>query len=326
MAPGPGGGRLSEHADAVVVGSGIIGMTTAIRLAEAGLQVCLLTTLPPGETTSALATARVGPTFGMAGPRGEVWTAVTLEEVVGEEERGVPGVHTCRGRFAARQAGVTPDFVRSLPGYRACTPDELPDGYPEGFWADTPLIDMPPYLEHLATRMGAAGVDVRTAAPLRSLAEAVAVAPRVANCSGMGARHLAADPEVVPVRGPKIVVRNPGIDTFFIAGPPGPEGTSYHPHGDTVVLGGSARESDDVTPDPAEEAAILRRCAEVEPRLAGAEVIEHRVGLRPGRPSIRLEAQELDGGVCVHNYGHGGLGVTLSWGCAAEAADLLART
>src|SRR5262245_66294683 len=105
MAPGRGGGRLSEHADAVVVGSGIIGMTTAIRLAEAGLQVIVLTTLPPGETTSALATAMVGPTFGMAGPRGEVWTAVTPEEVGREEERGGAGGDTSRGQCAAEQAG-----------------------------------------------------------------------------------------------------------------------------------------------------------------------------------------------------------------------------
>lgn len=43
------------------------------------------------------------------------------------------------------------------------------------------------------------------------------------------------------------------------------------------------------------------------------------MGLRPVRPSVRLEAEVLDGGVVlVHNYGHGGAGVTLSWGCALE--------
>jgi len=43
------------------------------------------------------------------------------------------------------------------------------------------------------------------------------------------------------------------------------------------------------------------------------------VGLRPYRPSVRLEAEALPGGgVLWHNYGHGGAGVTLSWGCARE--------
>src|SRR5262249_35196248 len=125
------------------------------------------------------------------------------------------------------------------------------------------------------------------------------------------------------LRGPKIVVENPGIDTFLIEGPPGPEGTSYHPHGDIVVLGGSVRESDDTTPDPDEQAAIIARCSALEPRLRDARVLEHRVGLRPARPDVRLEAEARAGTRIVHNYGHGALGVTLAWGCAREAAQLL---
>jgi D-amino-acid oxidase len=61
----------------------------------------------------------------------------------------------------------------------------------------------------------------------------------------------------------------------------------------------------------------------VEPRLAQAEVVDHRVGLRPQRDMIRVEDEIIDGARCIHNYGHGGLGVTLSWGCAREVADLL---
>ena len=62
----------------------------------------------------------------------------------------------------------------------------------------------------------------------------------------------------------------------------------------------------------------------LEPRLAGVEVLEHRVGLRPGRPEIRLEREDpADGVPRVHNYGHGGSGVTLSWGCAEETLRLV---
>ena len=125
------------------------------------------------------------------------------------------------------------------------------------------------------------------------------------------------------MRGPKIVVTNPGLDTFTIAGPPGPEGTSYHPHGDIVVLGGSATESADTTADPEEEAAIIARCASIEPLLRDAKVIEHRVGLRPSRPEVRLESEQISGSTVVHNYGHGGVGVTLSWGCADETLRIL---
>jgi D-amino-acid oxidase len=57
------------------------------------------------------------------------------------------------------------------------------------------------------------------------------------------------------------------------------------------------------------------------PALAGARVLKHRVGLRPARPSVRVER---DGDV-VHCYGHGGAGVTLSWGTADEVSELVGR-
>ena len=183
---------------------------------------------------------------------------------------------------------------------------------------------MPRYLPYLVERFENAGGELRRGT-IESLAQAAELAPLVANCAGLGAHDLVPDPEVVPLRGPKIVVANPGIDTFVIAGPPGPEGTSYHPHGDIVVLGGSATESFDTTPDPEEEAAIIARCAAIEPLLRDATVIEHRVGLRPSRPEVRLEAERIGTSTVVHNYGHGGVGVTLSWGCASETVRLLAE-
>jgi D-amino-acid oxidase len=69
---------------------------------------------------------------------------------------------------------------------------------------------------------------------------------------------------------------------------------------------------------------ILRRCVALEQRLAEAAVLEHRVGLRPGRPEVRLKRENLGNGApCIHNYGHGGSGVTLSWGCAEEVMELV---
>ena len=58
------------------------------------------------------------------------------------------------------------------------------------------------------------------------------------------------------------------------------------------------------------------------PELADARVVGHRVGLRPVRSAVRLEAE----GRVVHCYGQGGAGVTLSWGCADEVAALVATS
>ena len=54
------------------------------------------------------------------------------------------------------------------------------------------------------------------------------------------------------------------------------------------------------------------------------KVFAERVGLRPFRKSgVRLERDQLsDGRTVIHNYGHGGAGFTLSWGCAEEVCGL----
>lgn len=91
-----------------------------------------------------------------------------------------------------------------------------------------------------------------------------------------------------------------------------------------LLLGGTAEEDDwSLTPDPVIAKEIVERCAALRPEIAGARVVEHRVGLRPARPAARLERELLPGGrVLVHNYGHGGAGVTVAWGCAGVAARL----
>jgi len=77
----------------------------------------------------------------------------------------------------------------------------------------------------------------------------------------------------------------------------------------------------DLEPHPETTAAILERCCALEPGLAGARVLSVGVGLRPGRPTVRLESERRGAKTVVHDYGHGGAGVTLSWGCAAEVCE-----
>jgi glycine/D-amino acid oxidase-like deaminating enzyme len=101
-----------------------------------------------------------------------------------------------------------------------------------------------------------------------------------------------------------------------------------------VVLGGTLGKGDwDTTPREADRRGILDRACAVLPSLAAAEVVSEWVGLRPGRPSVRLELEHVPlqqqqpqskaSLPVVHNYGHGGAGLTLAWGCAADAAALV---
>jgi glycine/D-amino acid oxidase-like deaminating enzyme len=59
-------------------------------------------------------------------------------------------------------------------------------------------------------------------------------------------------------------------------------------------------------------------------KVARNRIIREVVGLRPYRPGgFVVEAKRFGNKLLVHNYGHGGAGVTLSWGTASQALDLL---
>ena len=304
-------------ADVVVVGAGVIGLTLGVCLAEQGFRVQLRTRTAPSATTSAVASAMVGPSFAPTGDPNGLRERVSIEEFTALADVAGSGVTLRRGRLTSRQPGPP------LPGWQPCSPAELPEGFVSGFWALLPLVDMPVYLDHLARRLVVAGGQI-VHAEVESLAGLVDTAPVIANCTGLGARELVPDPSMRAVRGQQVVVDNPGLEEFFISAPFEPDWTAYWPHAGHVILGGSQDEDDErLEPDPVLAEAILRRCIEVEPLLAHARIRGHQVGLRPVRSRVRLEIERLGGALCVHNYGHGGNGVTLSWGCAHEAAALL---
>lgn len=313
--------------DVLVVGAGVCGLTCAVCLAEAGLNVQIRAAAMPPETTSAVAGAIWGPHLVEESDRVTRWAAVTLDVLAGLAGAAGAGVALTRGVLAWRRPAEPPPWTGELPGLRQRGPADLPPGYAAGWQYTAPVLDMPVYLGYLLDRFGAAGGDARVAS-VGSLEQAAAEVPVVVNCAGIGAHDLVPDPALRPVRGQAVVVANPGITEFFISPADGGAELAYmFPHGKTVLLGGTEQEGDwNTGPDPADTARILADCAAIEPRLAGAAVLAERIGLRPVRPQVRLEAEPAGAGrVIVHNYGHGGAGVTLSWGCAREIAGLLLR-
>jgi D-amino-acid oxidase len=189
---------------------------------------------------------------------------------------------------------------------------------------ELPAVDMPVYLGWLQRRVEALGGRVESRV-VASLDEALAEAPAVVNCSGLAARELADDRQVYAARGQVVHVRAPDVDRFVLDNY-GPDGMAYViPRTEVVVLGGTSEDGDEnLDADDVTTAGILERCAAIEPRVRGAEVVAVKVGLRPCRTTVRLEPERRGTGVIIHNYGHGGAGVTLSWGCAQEVAELVA--
>jgi D-amino-acid oxidase len=162
---------------------------------------------------------------------------------------------------------------------------------------------------------------------VQSLKAASSVAPVVVNCSGLGARKLVGDDELFPIRGQQLLVSNPGLSEFLeVDTGESPNLIAIYPHGDHVVLGGTAEPGSwSREPDPAAAEAILARCAAVHPLLKDAAVLGHRVGLRPTRPEIRLEEEHIGTGRVIHNYGHGGAGVSVAWGCADTVLAMVGK-
>jgi len=310
--------------DALVIGAGVSGLTTAICLAEAGLRVKIWAAEPPEQTTSYAAGAMWGPYLVEPVDRVRIWSAQTLEVLKQLATDPTTGVRLVSGVEASRKPVEPPEWGNQLDRFRMCEPSELPDGFATGWRYTAPLVDMPVYLGYLRQRLEAAGGEVAIRR-INSLDEAVDVAPVIVNCSGMGARDLVPDPDLTPIRGQLVVVENPGITEFFSEDTGlSPDLLHFYPQGETLVLGGTAQPGEwNREPDPETAAAIVARCADVEPRLRNARVVEHRVGLRPTRPYIRVEEQKLSGVRTIYNYGHGGAGLTLSWGCSCEATSLV---
>ncbi|WP_031101282.1 MULTISPECIES: FAD-dependent oxidoreductase [unclassified Streptomyces] len=296
----------------IVVGSGIAGLTTAVLLAESGRRVRVWAREPAERTTSAVAGGLWWPYRIEPEPLAGAWALESLgvyEELADRPEE--TGVRLVDGVHHGARLDELGAWAGRVPGLRAVA---------EGLAARLPVIDMPVHLAWLRQRLEKAGgaVEVRAVTDL-----AAVPAPVVVNCTGLGARSLVPDPAVRPVRGQLVVVENPGVTDWFTAVDHSSAASTYFiPQPGRLLLGGTAEEDDwSLEPNPATADAIVARCAAVRPEIAGARVLTHRVGLRPAREAVRLERQLLpDGRVLVHNYGHGGAGITVAWGCAREAA------
>jgi D-amino-acid oxidase len=308
----------------VVVGSGIIGLTTAVALLDVGYDVRVSSAEPAAATTSALAAAVWFPTHVGPSERVSRWGKETFDALAEQAAGRVPGVVMRESLGLYREPPSEPEWAAAVGGVRAAEPDELPPGYRHGLRFAVPLAEMPRYLPWLVARArGLGGEFVQRR--LRSLDE-VDGADVVVNCTGLGARELVDDPAVYPVRGRIVRVSNPGL-TMSVRDEAHPGGRAYvHPRTDDCILGGTLEEHQwDTTIDPDVGAAIVARCCDLVPALRGARVLEQVVGLRPGRPAVRLEEGDplASGARVVHNYGHGGAGITLSWGCAREVVGLI---
>lgn len=216
-----------------------------------------------------------------------------------------------------------------LPKYRDATAEELtmcPGAWRYGAYFETVLTDFNIF-EKWATNQFVSSGGTISSRYIKTFSDFETDGYDViVNCTGFGARQLCSDLKVVPIRGQVLKVYAPwqntaiygDCDTYIIPAFNG-----------EVTLGGTRQYEDwNLRLNEHDSKGIKERCIGMVPKLVDAKVLREAVGLRPHRDTVRVEAEfvQVDGGPhlkIVHNYGHGGYGVTTSPGTAKNAVKIV---
>ena len=317
-----------------IVGAGVSGLTCGVAFVERGYPTTIFAKGVGQQTTSGVAAAVWFPYD--AGPTEKVipWALRTFDALVDLARVPESGVSMIETRQFLRSDEIEiPDWAILLGAQLLSSVatglwpirDRAQRGgysFKTGYSLRVPLTDTTIYLDYLAARFRKAGGKIHANVYFQNLE---AVDPKfelVINCAGIGARELVQDIDLEPHRGQVAIV--PRIEALSCAIVCDEAPLMYAiPRSNDCVFGGTNEVSDDLAADPETTSQIVAECSRVL-NIDKVPVLAERVGLRPFRRSgVRLERDRLrDGRTVIHNYGHGGAGFTLSWGCAREVVDL----
>ena len=306
--------------DVTVLGAGVSGITTAIRLLESGFKVTILTRNMSPNTVSDVAAAWWYPFLAEPVDKTNKWSSETFYELIRlKNEENVDCITLRLGREYLKAKCELPGWSSEIPHFRVLDNSEIISGYNFGWEIEAPVIEMNHYMPWLLAKFEKLGGSYE----LREFSSLLEVPGEIiVNCCGLGGRNLCDDKELRPVRGQVVYIKqDPGFGRFDQK----PETLTYTiPRRDVTVLGGTAQRDDweeEVRLEDTEY--ILSKCENLWPELDREKIVGTAVGLRPSRNEVRLEFESIEGKKVIHNYGHGGAGVTLSWGCADEVVKLL---
>lgn len=314
--------------DILVLGCGVSGLTTGLCLLEAGHRVTIWARDLPPRTTSNVAAAVWLPFKAFPVERVTAWGKTTFQRFKELQADRESGIFMADVLDVKKDPGADPWWVSAVENFRHAGQDELPPGYVDGFAFEAPVIDTGVYLDYLLRRFQAQGGQVYQRA-VDSLSEAFAACNIVINCTGLGARELVGDQDLHAARGQVLYVKHNGFRQVLVDENNPAELTYIVPRKHDIVLGGTYEEQNESTEvDHETTRAILQRCGQLVPSFATfvpGDIVSVNCGLRPVRSTVRLEAEHpAPQRLLIHNYGHGGAGITLSWGCALEVVALIA--
>ena len=316
-----------------IIGAGVSGLTCGVVFAERGYRTAIFAKETGQQTTSGAAGALWFPYDAEPAERVIPWALETYKALVDLSREARAGVSMIELRQFSRAGEIEiPDWAIPL-GAQAVIPSPSTspragsaqrslESFKSGFSLRVPLMDTTIYLDYLANRFVAAGGSIAANVQFKQLEGVDRKFDLVINCAGIGARELVQDLDLEPHRGQVAVV--PSIEDFSCAIVCDDVPLMYAiPRRNDCVFGGTNDISSDLAVDPATTDRIVAECSRVL-NIEKPNVLTERVGLRPFRKSgVRLERDQLvDSRTVIHNYGHGGSGFTLSWGCAREVLKL----
>lgn len=252
---------LPGHSGPVaVIGSGIMGLTTARLVQEAGYPVTIYTeTLPPG-TTSNIAGGQIYPAShyddAMVTPQWREQAAAAADysrrrfQIMVGDDYGIRWLPTYD---LTRRSGPIAADLR-FPGRTRLTSSEHPFPLDNVVRYDTMYVETGRFLERLLRDIRIAGglVQVRR---FDSPAQVAALPERlVFNCTGLGAAALFGDSELIPVRGQlAVLIPQPEIEYAYSFG-----GSYMFPRADGILLGGTYQQGEYLAePQPQDIAEIV---------------------------------------------------------------------
>lgn len=304
-----------------IAGCGVIGLTTGLRLLEEGYAVTIVTRDFPQQTTSNKAAAFWFPYHVRDSAKILDWSMLSYQKF--ESLSSVPnsGVHMIPAIKLGNEVNEIEHRIRATlraGRFRPLRKEELTAGFDGGWCVQVPLIETPVYLPYLLDEFISAGgmIVQRT---IQSLDELMTDTTLLINCTGLASRELANDQEVIPVRG-QIVLLKAANKHRIVLEDLAPTYIVYRTDG--CICGGTYEiNCDESVTEPETLRNIIDRCIALDPTLKEAPVMDSWAGLRPFRADMRVEMEA--GKALIHNYGHGGSGFTVSWGCAEEVLSLV---
>ena len=315
-----------------IIGAGVSGLTCGVLFAERGFRAAIFAEQIGQQTTSGAAAALWFPYDAEPADRVIPWALATYKVLVDLIKNPLSGVSMIELRQYCRTGEIQiPDWAKPfvistassvIPSGVEGSLDVSGSGFSSGFSLNVPLMDTTIYLDYLASRFQKAGGVINTNVRFEKLEDVDPKFDLVINCAGIGARELVGDVDLEPHRGQVAIV--PRIDDINCAIVCDDAPLMYViPRTNDCVFGGTNKISDNLGADPATTTAIVDECSRVL-KIDNPRVLNERVGLRPFRKSgVRLERGKLsDGRAVIHNYGHGGSGFTLSWGCAGKVFEI----